>query len=155
MELIIIIALIVIGLLLFLAEVFLLPGMTIAGIASLGCLVAAILYGFAELGVNGGFVVIVVTLGCYAAVFLWLVQSKGLRRIGLKKEITSTVDTPAEEKVAVGDTGNAITHMALIGNDEYEERMIKVRSAEGFLAEGTPLIVARISNETIYVKAIQ
>ena len=50
MEALIIIALILAGLLLFIVEVFLIPGISIAGIASVICILYANYYAFSALG---------------------------------------------------------------------------------------------------------
>ena len=64
MEILIIIALIVAGLILFLIEVFLVPGITLAGIASACSLLYAIYYAFSDMGMQAGFVTLgIVVLG--------------------------------------------------------------------------------------------
>ena len=55
MEALIIIALILAGLLLFIVEVFLIPGISIAGIASVICILYANYYAFSALGPEAGF----------------------------------------------------------------------------------------------------
>ena len=55
MEALIIIALILAGLLLFIVEVFLIPGISIAGIASVICILYANYYAFSALGSEAGF----------------------------------------------------------------------------------------------------
>ena len=54
MEALIIIALILAGLLLFIVEVFLIPGISIAGIASVICILYANYYAFSALGSEAG-----------------------------------------------------------------------------------------------------
>ena len=61
MDIVIIIALIVAGLLLFMAEVFLIPGLSLAGIASAGCLIYVNYYAFAQLGATGGLVTLIIS----------------------------------------------------------------------------------------------
>ncbi len=56
METLIIIALILAGLLLFAVEVFLVPGITLAGIASGISLLYAIYYAFHSVGTQAGFI---------------------------------------------------------------------------------------------------
>ena len=60
METLIIIALILAGLLLFAVEVFLVPGITLAGIASGISLLYAIYYAFHSVGTQAGFITLVV-----------------------------------------------------------------------------------------------
>ena len=70
MEVFIIIALILAGVLLFIVEVFLIPGISIAGIASAICLLYANYYAFANLGMAGGFITLGISaVACFGLSF--------------------------------------------------------------------------------------
>ena len=152
MDIIIIIALIVAGLLLFMAEVFLIPGLSLAGIASAGCFIYVNYYAFIHLGSIGGLITLIISLCCYIALFIWFLHSKSIDKFALKKNIDSTVGVPAEQEVKVCDTGVAITRLALIGNAEINGKIIEVKSADGFLNEHTPIVVERIMEGIIMVR---
>ena len=152
MDIVIIIALIVAGLLLFMAEVFLIPGLSLAGIASAGCLIYVNYYAFAQLGATGGLVTLIISLCSYIIMLSWFLRSKAIDKLALKKNIDSTVGTPAEQEVKIGDTGVAITRLALIGNAEINGKIIEVKSADGFLNEHTPIVVERIMEGIIMVR---
>ena len=152
MDIVIIIALIVAGLLLFMAEVFLIPGLSLAGIASAGCLIYVNYYAFAQLGATGGLVTLIISLCSYIIMLIWFLRSKAIDKLALKKNIDSTVGTPAEKEVKIGDTGVAITRLALIGNAEINGKIIEVKSADGFLNEHTPIVVERIMEGIIMVR---
>ena len=51
-----------------------------------------------------------------------------------------------------GDEGVAVTRLALIGNADIGGRLVEVKSADGFLDEGTPVIVVRVEDAQITVK---
>ncbi len=152
MDIVIIIALIVAGLLLFMTEVFLIPGLSLAGIASAICLIYTNYYAFSELGMTGGIITLLVSLASYIAVFIWFVHSKSIDKLALKKDIDSTVCPPEKAEVKTGDTGVAITRLALIGNAEINGQIIEVKSSDGFLDERTPIVVERIMEGVIMVK---
>lgn len=154
MDIVIIIALIVAGLLLFMAEVFLIPGLSLAGIASAGCLIYVNYYAFAQLGATGGLITLIISLCSYIIMFIWFLRTKAIDKLALKKNIDSTVGTPAEQEVKIGDTGVAITRLALIGNAEINGKIIEVKSADGFLNEHTPIVVERIMEGIIMVRKI-
>lgn len=154
MDIVIIIALIVAGLLLFMAEVFLIPGLSLAGIASAGCLIYVNYYAFAQLGATGGLITLIISLCSYIIMFIWFLHTKAIDKLALKKNIDSTVGTPAEQEVKIGDTGVAITRLALIGNAEINGKIIEVKSADGFLNEHTPIVVERIMEGIIMVRKI-
>lgn len=85
MEIFIIIALILAGLLLFIVEEFLIPGISIAGIASAICLLYANYYAFDALGVTAGFITLIASGIGVVAVTAWFMHSKTVDKLSLKK----------------------------------------------------------------------
>lgn len=155
MDILIITVLIFAAIILFLVELFLLPGISIAGFLAGGCLIYANYHAFMYLGTTGGIITLAVSfLACVGSVILFM-RSKALDKIALKKNITGTVDRTAEDKIKVGDTGIAITRLALIGNAEFDGNMVEVKSMDGFLNEKTPVVVSRIYNGIIMVEKIK
>jgi len=152
MVILIITALIVIGLLLFIVEVFLIPCTSIAGFAAAACLIIANFYAFSTLGQLGGLITLAVTVFSVLAVVVWFMRSKSLERLALNKNIDSTVGTAARQEVKVGDTGKAITRLALIGNAEINGNIVEVKSADGFINENTPIRVSRLLEGVIFVE---
>lgn len=152
MDILIIVVLIIAAVILFLVELFVIPGISIAGLLAGGCIIFANYYAFAYLGTMGGFITLGISaLACIGSLILFM-RSKTLDKIALKKNITSKVDRTAEDKVKVGDTGVAITRLALIGNAEIEGNIVEVKSVDGFLNEKTPVVVNRITNGVIMVE---
>ncbi len=151
MELIVIIALILAGLILFMVEVVLVPGFSLAGILSACCLLYVNYFAFVELGMGSGLVTMLVSISCYVALFIWFLRSKSIDRLALKKEIDSTVPM-SQLEVQVGDYGVAITRLALIGNAEINGKILEVKSVGGFLDEGTSIVVDRIWESVVMVR---
>ena len=137
---------------LFLVELFVIPGISVAGFAALGCIIYANYYAFANLGTGAGFITLVVSGVACIGSLVWFMRSKTLDKIALKKDITSKIDKSAAEKVKVGDTGITITRLAQIGNAEINGNIIEVKTLEGLLNEKTPVIVTRITDGIIYVE---
>ena len=152
MDVLIIIVLIIAAVILFLVELFVIPGISVAGFASLGCIIYANYYAFANLGTGAGFITLVVSGVACIGSLVWFMRSKTLDKIALKKDITSKIDKSAAEKVKVGDTGITITRLAQIGNAEINGNIIEVKTLEGLLNEKTPVIVTRITDGIIYVE---
>ena len=107
---------------------------------------------FAYLGTTAGFITLGVSaIACIGSLILFM-RSKTLDKVALKKNITSKVDRTAADQVKVGDTGVAITRLALIGNAEIDGNIVEVKSMDGFLNEKTPIIVNRITDGVIMVE---
>lgn len=152
MDILVIALLIIIAIVLFLAELFFIPGISIAGLSALGCLIYANYYAFANMGTTAGVITLIVSaIACISSLVLFM-RSKMLDKISLKKEISSKVDRNAEHSIKVGDKGISITRLALIGNADIDGKIVEVKSADGFLDEKTPIVVVRISNDLILVQ---
>ena len=141
MDIFIIIVLVVAAVILFLVELFIVPGISIAGFLAGGCIIYANYYAFTNIGTTAGFITLI-----------WFMRSKTLDKIALKKNITSKIDRSAEEKVKIGDTGVTTTRLALIGYAEINGDIVEVKSTDGFLNEKTPIIVNRITDGVILVE---
>lgn len=152
MEILIIIALIVAGLILFLIEVFLVPGITLAGIASACSLLYAIYYAFSDMGMQAGFVTLGIVVLGIIGITVWVMRSKTVDRLSLKKELNYQHNPLRDIQIKAGDCGISTTRLTLIGNADINGYLIEVQSADGFIDEGTPIEVTRIDNNTVYVK---
>jgi membrane-bound ClpP family serine protease len=152
MDILIIIGLIVAGIILFLIEIFVIPGISFAGVGAFICLIYANYFAFSNLGNTAGFITLAASaIACVSTLILFM-KSKTLDKIALKKNITSTVDNEAELSVKVGDTGISVTRLALIGMAEINGHHVEVKSVDGFIEEKTPIIVNRIAHGSILVE---
>lgn len=136
MDILIIIVLIVAAVILFLVELFVI-GHQHSRNSGRTCMIYANYYAFAYLGTTAGFITLGVSaIACIGSLILFM-RSKTLDKVALKKNITSKVDRTAADQVKVGDTGVAITRLALIGNAEIDGNIVEVKSMDGFLNEKT------------------
>lgn len=154
MDIVIIISLIVAGLLLFIIEVFLLPGISIAGIASAACLLYANYYAFDVLGTVPGCITLTVSAIGIIAITIWFMRSKTVDKLSLKKTIDYRPEPLKGLDLKAGDEGIAITRLALIGNAEFNGRIIEVRSADGFIDEKCKIRVERILDGIVMVQKV-
>lgn len=152
MDILIIVILIIAAVILFLVELFIVPGISLAGISALVCIIYANIYAFTNLGVGAGFITLAVSAVTCIGSLVWFMRSKTLDKLALKENITSKVDRKAEESVKVGDTGVTTTRLALIGYAEIEGKIVEVKSMDGFMHEKTPVVVGRIHEGTILVE---
>lgn len=151
MDILVIATLICIAAILLLVELFLIPGISIAGILSGICVCYANFYAFSHLGTWGGVITLGVSVVAGIVSLVCFMRSKTLDKIALKENITSTIDRRAEESIQVGDTGVTTTRLTLIGQAEINGVLVEVKSADGFLNEKTPVVVSRIVDGVIMV----
>lgn len=152
METLIIIGLLMLGIILFLIEIFVIPGISIAGIGAIITFFYACYYAFTEISVTAGIISIVASALCCITMLIWVIKSKALDRVALKKSINSSVDNSNERSIMVGDAGITITRLALIGMADIKGKVVEVKSADGYLNEKTNIMVDRIEGGTILVK---
>lgn len=155
MEVLIIVALILAGLLLFIVEVFLIPGISIAGIASAICLLYANYYAFDALGLTAGFITLAASiLGCIA-ITAWFMHSKTVDKLSLKKTLDYKINPLKGLDINIGDEGVTVTRLALIGNADINGHIVEVRSADGLIDEKTLVYVERIVEGTVIVRKLK
>ena len=150
----IIITLIIAGLLLFAVEVFLIPGISLAGIASGASILYAIYYAFSSLGTQAGFITLGASVVGIAGVTLWFMRSKTVDRLALNQTLNFKLNPLKGLDLQVGDRAVTTTRLTLIGNAEIKGQRIEVQSADGFIEEKTAIRISRIDNGVVYVQRV-
>lgn len=146
-----IITLVVVGLVLILAEVLLIPGVGVAGIAGLLSLGGSCYYAFYEFGnLTGGVVTGVVSL-LMVFLLIFVLRSKTWKRMSLETSIDSKAVENESSYVSLGDRGVAVTRLAPMGTVRFGERTAEVRALEGVIGPGTEVVVMMIDDNRIYV----
>lgn len=133
-------------------EIFVIPGTSLAGIVSAACLIGANVLVFDSYGLSAGIIVLAASLIVCLVAGIWMLRSKALDRISLKRTIDSTAATEEQLSVKVGDRGIALTRLALIGNADFDGKIVQVQSADGFLDEKTPVVITRVIDGQVWVK---
>ena len=154
MDIVIMASLIIAGLILFIIEVFLLPGISIAGFVSAGCLLYANYYAFDTLGTVPGCITLAISVIGVVAITIWFMRSKTVDKLSLKKTIDYRPEPLKGLDLKVGDEGIALTRLALIGNAEFSGRIIEVRSSGEFIDQKSKIRVERILDGVVLVEKV-
>jgi membrane-bound ClpP family serine protease len=152
MDILIIASLIIAGLILFIIEVFLLPGISIAGIISAICLLYANYYAFDTMGTLPGCITLAISAIGVIAITVWFMRSKTVDKLSLKKTIDYKPEPLKGLNLKAGDEGVALTRLALIGNAEFDGNIIEVRSTGDFIEEKSRIRVNRIRDGIVLVE---
>jgi len=152
-EIIIVIFLVTLGIVLLLAEIFFLPGITIAGFAGGLSLLAGIIYSFAYIGNTAGFITtgssVVIGLGA----FIYLIKSNAMDRVALKTDIDSKVDTSDILKIKEGDIGHTLSRLNPIGKVEINDTIVEAKSFDGeFIDDGLTIEVVKVTSTNVIVR---
>lgn len=150
----VIIILIVLGILLFVIEFLLVPGVTIAGIGGLILTVFGVYKAFNDFGSPVGVWVLIGTIVLSVFVIVMSLRSRTWNRLMLKTNVEGTVDKDlTEEQIKVGDTGIAVTRLAPMGKIRIKDLVREAKSIDGYVDENVAIEVVSIEGTRISVKS--
>ena len=151
MDITIIIIFLLFGIVLLLAEIFLLPGISIAGIAGIAFLAGGIIYAF-TVDPSYGFYTIIISVIALCAAIWYFMRSRTLDKLSLHTEITGTIETVDESSVKVGDKGITVSRLAPIGKVKINNVTMEAKSIYDFIDEGTEVEVVTVNKTNVDVK---
>ena len=151
-DLIIVTLVILLGIIFLLAEIFLLPGITISGIAGFIFLVGGIAYAYMYMGTMAGNMTLIISAFLIMGSFLYFIKSKSLRRISLTTNIDSKVDMSDLEKIKVGDVGITQSRLNPMGKVFINDLTVEAKSIDGqMIDEDTEVVVNKVDWANIIV----
>ena len=81
-------------------------------------------------------------------------RSKTVDKLSLKKSIDYRPEPLQGLNLKTGDKGIALTRLALIGNAEFNGKIIEVRSSDGFIDEKCVIEIDRILDGVVMVRKV-
>jgi len=151
----IIILLIALGILLFLIEFLLIPGITVAGIGGALLTLAGIYVAFSNFGQQTGLIVLLGTLVITTVIFAISLRARTWRKAMLTTKIDSKMnEMPDENRIKPGDRGIAITRLAPMGTVRVNDLVFEVKSISGYVNPNTEIEIVKVSPSQILVKPI-
>lgn len=156
MSLGLIIFLIFVGLLLFIIEFMLIPGITIAGVGGAICLVSGIVFAFVSFGTTTGLLVLGATALVMVVLTVLMLKAGTWNKFMLKTTIDSKVDTVGAEegKVKAGDKGVTVTRLAPGGKVLVNGEYFEAKSVDILIDPRQEIEVIRIDDNKLIVKPI-
>ena len=151
-----IIILVLLGILLFLIEFLLIPGITIAGIGGAVMTISGVYLAFDKYGTRIGVIVLLFTLVSTLVIFAFSLRSKTWKKAMLNTNIDSNVSEELGlENIHEGDKGETIGRLAPMGMIRVNGRAFEAKSIAGFLDPRTAIEVVKIHGSQINVKPIK
>ena len=141
----------VVAILLIIAEIFLLPGITIAGIAGVLFAIGGIAYAY-SVNVMTGNITLGSSIFAFGGLFLWLMRSNSFSRVSLKADIESTVASPRDMELNVGDEGITLSRLAPIGKARFNNITVEAKSMGEFIDENTSVVIKRVDGYNVVVE---
>jgi membrane-bound ClpP family serine protease len=149
----IIILLIILGILLFVIEFLLVPGITIAGIGGLALTVLGVYKAYEDYGTVTGTWFLIGTLLLSILVIAYSLRARTWKKFMLNTNVTGTVhEDLLADGIQKGDEGKTVTRLASMGKIMINGKIREARSIEGYVDENRPVVVVGIEGTIIKVK---
>lgn len=154
MDLLLAIALILIGLALIVVEVYWIPGMNIAGIAGVVLVLFGVGYAFTASGWLAGLAVLASTLAVGSVLFAVLWRSGTWKQFVLATSLKgSGAERPGENRARyLGREGIAVTPLRPVGIVEIDGERIEVATEGEYIAAGSRVRVVAIDRRRYFVR---
>ena len=150
-ETFIIALLMVIAIALLLLEIFMLPGITVAGIGGLLFAAGGLIYAY-SVSTIVGHVTLGASLVAFAAAFAWLMRSKSFSRVALNTDIDSRLTSSRELGIVPGDEGVTLSRLAPIGKALIKGQAVEAKALDELIDEGTPVVVMQVEGYNVVVQ---
>ncbi|MDH6534966.1 hypothetical protein D0T51_07945 [Parabacteroides sp. 52] len=135
---------------LILIEIFLLPGITLAGVGGFLFATGGIIYAYAQ-GAWVGHITLISSVILFGGAFLWLLRSNSFRKIALHANVDSTLTSSRDLGIEPGDEGITLSRLVPIGKASIKGITVEAKSREEFIDEQTPVTVVRVEGYNVIV----
>ncbi len=152
MTLSVLIAIVLIGILLVLVELFVIPGISIAGVGGFALIVGGIYIAFHYFDEKTGYIVLSVNIIATIILMFFAFRAKTWKNVGLKSEINSKFESFDKSQINIGEIGKTITRLAPMGKVMVNDMIYEAKSKFGFIDENTDIEVIAIENTKLIVK---
>lgn len=151
-----IILLIALGILLFVIEFLLVPGITIAGIGGLVLTVLGVYKAFEDYGTVTGIWVLIGTIVLSIFVIAFSLRARTWKRFMLNTNVIGKVDDGfVPDSIKAGEHGEAVTRLAPMGKAMINGIIREVKSIEGYVDAHSSIEVVSVKGNQITVKPIK
>lgn len=153
----IIIFLIILGILLFLVEFLIVPGITIAGIGGAISIITGIVLTFYYQGPVSGLIVLICTALLIGLTIVFMLKAGTWRRLMLNKAIDGKVDfvRMEEGRIKTGDKGKTITRLNPMGKVMVGDEYYEAKALDELIDQNSDVEIVKIESNKIIVKPVK
>jgi len=152
MSALVIILIILLGLILFILEFFVFPGVTIAGIGGFIFTAGGVFLAYDGYGATYGTIALVSTLFAGIVMLVLSFRSKTWNRLMLHTRVDGQVTTVEDTNIHEGDEGISVTRLNPSGKVRVNDEIIEGKCPGHFLDENTQVIVKEVYKTYVIVK---
>lgn len=148
-----VILLIIVGLILLIIEVFILPGISIAGVGAMLFFTGGIVTAYVSLGTGAGHITLMASFFSAVITIFFSFRAKTWQKMALNAEVNGkSIDPETMTIVKPGDKGKAISRLAPMGNIEINGKIYEGQSIEGFVEQESEIEVVKVEQYKIIIK---
>jgi membrane-bound ClpP family serine protease len=148
-----IIVLILIGLFLFVVEFLLIPGITVAGIGGVACLIGGIFWAYSGHGSTVGHITLISTLAATVFTVAFALRAKTWKYFMLDTNIDGSVDSgEIEDHVKPGDEGISLSRLNPMGKARINDIVLEATSTGPIIDQKVEIVVVRMEGSKVIVK---
>ncbi len=152
MDILIVSALVLLGVLFLTIELLILPGVSIGGLLSVASDIGAAYLAFTRLGVSAGVVTIVAIILLSAIALYFSLRSKTWRRLTLNAKLESSSANTPQVALSVGDVGEAASRLAPMGRVVIKGKSYEAKSSGEYIDARASIEVVDFENSNVVVK---
>lgn len=152
LDIAIIVFLLIVAIILILLEIFMLPGITVAGVGGFIFAVGGIVYAYGQVGTEVGNIALISSIIIFGIAFVWLMRSKALDTIALKANVDGKIASNKDLNIHPGDEGITLSRLAPVGKARINGITVEVKSTGDFINEQTPVEVLKVEAGSVLVQ---
>ena len=133
-QLIILVFVMLAAVLLGLAEIFFLPGLTLAGIGGVLFATGGLYWAY-SMGMLVGNITLIVSAVVFVIGFVWLMRSRSLNKLALHTDVDSRLESSRD-----------------LGIKEGDDITVEAKSETEFIDEKTPVVIVRVEGYNVIVR---
>lgn len=150
-----IVILVLFGLLFLVAEIVLLPGVSVGALLALVCYGSSIYLAFRDYGPVAGVVVILVIIAISVVATILSLRAKTWQRFSLRQEIDSRSMPAPADHVKIGDRGTTVSRLSPMGKVEIDGCIYEAKSQGAYVDPRREVEVVGFDNFSVIVKKIK
>jgi len=154
MEFAIVISIIVLGLLIIMAEIFLIPGTSIVGILGMIVILIGIAFAYSKLGAPRAHYILLGSMVSTGVLLYFGFKAYTSQKFSLKETIDGQVNIMESGKFNVGDEGITVTLLRPTGKVNFNNEMCEAFSIDDIIEPDITVKIVKIEQNKIFVKPI-
>ncbi len=152
MSIAIVLGILLLAIIFIIVELFLIPGISIAGITGIGLFGVAVWYAYSHLGAIAGNLTLIGSF-VLSGIGVWaFLKMRVLEKMSLKTNVTGTVDKIDEQLIKEGDVGITLSRLAPMGKVKINNIVTDAKTNDEFIDQDEEIVVLEVYKTNVLVQ---